>query len=62
MLVLGFGGRSELTPEQEEYIAEQMAQRYKELLEMNGWYSSFGLDPVIILINLEEMIENGDAE
>lgn len=64
MLVFGTGGLSAiLTPEQEEELKELLMLKMKQMLEENGgWFSSFGTDPILLLIELEDKLENGDLD
>lgn len=64
MLVFGTGGLSNiLTPEQEEELKELLAVKMKQMLEENGgWFSNFGTDPILLLIELEDKLENGETE
>lgn len=63
MIILGFGRwEDELSADEEQYRAETMAQAMKAVLEEHGWYSSFGRDPVLILIEDEEINQNGEPE
>ena len=55
MLVIGFGGSSpNMTPEQEAEWLETLALKMQQALEEHGWYSSFGRDPVVILIETQD--------
>jgi hypothetical protein len=49
MLSIGFGD------EQNSEIMEMLAQKMQALLEEHGWYSSYGRDPVLLLIEREEL-------
>jgi len=49
MLSIGFGD------EQNSEILEMLAQKMQALLEEHGWYSSYGRDPVLLLIEREEL-------
>jgi hypothetical protein len=63
MLVFGTGGLSDfLTPEQEEELKELLALRMQQMLEEAGWGSSFGRDPILILISIEEGEDNPESE
>ena len=64
MLVFGTGGLSSiLTPEQEEELTELVQLKMKQMLEENGgWFSSFGTDPILLLIELEDKLENGELD
>lgn len=64
MLVFGTGGLSDiLTPEQEEELKELLAVKMKQMLEENGgWFSSFGTDPILLLIELEDKFNDGETE
>jgi len=63
MLTLGFSwGSSGLSLEEEQYLQEQLALKMKALLEEHGWEDSFGRDPVLILIEYEQLNENGENE
>jgi len=60
MLVFGTGA----TPENEddEWKGELNALRMMELLQEHGWTYTWGRDPVLILIEIEENLENGDLD
>ena len=63
MLVFGTGGLHEfMSPEQEEEFLEMLAVEMKQRLEESGWYSSFGRDPILILISFEEDEDNPERE
>ena len=55
MIVFGTGGLSDfMSPEQEEEFKEMLALRMQQMLEEAGWSSSFGRDPILILISIED--------
>jgi hypothetical protein len=55
MIVFGTGGLSEfMSPEQEEEFKELLAVKMQQMLEEAGWSSSFGRDPILILISIED--------
>lgn len=59
MLVFGTGGLSAfMSPEQEEEMKEILAEKMKQLLEEHGWSSSYGRDPILILIEFEDNPED----
>jgi hypothetical protein len=59
MLSLGFGG----IPEDPEKGAEEdRTLKMIRLLEEHGWSFSYGRDPVLILIEIEEIIELGEFD
>ena len=63
MIVFGTGGLSDmLTPEQEEELKELLAVKMQQMLEEAGWSSSFGRDPILILISIEENEDNPESE
>ena len=61
MITLGFSwGSSGTSLDEELYLQEQLALKMKALLEEHGWSDEFGRDPVLILIEYEELNENGE--
>jgi hypothetical protein len=60
MLVLGTGNIPE--GDDDEWKGEISALRMMELLQEHGWTFTYGRDPVLILIEIEEYIENGEFD
>ena len=60
MLTLGSADASE----EEKYFQEQLALKMIRLLEEHGWDFTYGRDPVLILIEYEELTneENEDEQ
>lgn len=61
MLILGFGGYSGNTVEDDAALQEVIAAKMQQLLEEHGWYSSYGRDPILVLIEYEDNLDNGDS-
>lgn len=58
MLVLGFGPQE---GEDDEWKGELQTLKMIQMLQEAGWDYSYGRDPVLILIEIEEIIENGES-
>jgi len=60
MLTLGSADANE----EEKYFQEQLALKMIQLLEEHGWSFTYGRDPVLILIEYEELTneENEDEQ
>jgi len=59
MLSLGFGGIPEGEYD-EASLQDTISERMRVLLEAHGWFSSFGRDPVLILIEYEELCDHNE--
>jgi len=60
MLTLGSADANE----EEKYFQEQLALKMIQLLEEHGWSFTYGRDPVLVLIEYEELTneENEDEQ
>jgi len=47
---------------EDEYLQEKIALRMLKLLQEHGWDFTYGRDPLLILIEYEEIQLNGDNE
>lgn len=59
MLSLGFGGSDD---EDDGWKSEQLALRMLQLLQEHGWDFTYGRDPVLILIEYEELLNHEKDE
>jgi hypothetical protein len=63
MITFGFGGQGTLSLEEELALQEQLALKMVSMLEeKGGWYSSYGRDPLFILLEYEESELNPNDE
>jgi hypothetical protein len=56
MLSLGTGGSSD--DEDRPFLDESLALKMIQLLQEHGWDFNYGRDPVLVLIEYEELINN----
>jgi hypothetical protein len=63
MITFGFGGTGALSLEEELALQEKMALQMVAMLEeKGGWYSSYGRDPLFLLLEWEEALLNPNEE